>query len=132
MKTAATPVTNTAVGIAFLLDMCLVLVFSVLGRQAHAEALTLAGTFETAWPFLAGLALGWALLMMWKRPLSIVWSLALVAITVGAGMLLRLLTDQGTATAFILVATGMTLLFLVGWRLVVAGIRMLNREPRND
>lgn len=39
--------------------------------------------------------------------------------TLVVGMLLRAVTGQGTATAFIIVATIFLGLFLVGWRVVV-------------
>ncbi|MFC6235738.1 DUF3054 domain-containing protein, partial [Leucobacter soli] len=53
---------------AAALDAALVLAFSVLGRRSHAEALTIAGIWETAWPFLAGLAISWLAALVWRRP----------------------------------------------------------------
>jgi hypothetical protein len=39
--------------------------------------------------------------------------------TVAVGMVLRVVSGQGTAFAFVLVALGFLGLFLLGWRLVV-------------
>lgn len=35
-------------------DIVCVVVFCTVGRRSHAEGLSVAGTAETAWPFLAG------------------------------------------------------------------------------
>lgn len=59
-----------------LVDIVLVLAFSAFGRRSHDEGLDLTGVLTTAWPFLAGLALGWivndALYKNKSRPLSVV------------------------------------------------------------
>ena len=44
-------------------------------------------------------------------------------VTVAGGMLLRALSEQGTAVPFIIVATLTLLALLVGWRLVAALVR---------
>ncbi len=101
-----------------LLDVCCVLVFVIIGRASHAKGETLAGIASTAWPFLAGLAAGWAASRAWRRPLALrpagltVWLL-----TVALGMVLRVVSGQGTAVAFIIVALSFLGLFLLGWRL---------------
>ncbi|MFG6401146.1 DUF3054 domain-containing protein [Microbacterium sp. P04] len=103
---------------AFVLDAGLVVAFAVIGRASHDDDLW-AGLGQTAWPFLVGLVIGWALTRGWKAPAAVgrtgigVW-----LATVGGGMLLRVLSGQGTALAFIIVATLSLLVLLVGWRLV--------------
>ena len=42
----------------------------------------------------------------------------IVLVTVALGMVLRVVSGQGTAVAFILVALSFFTLFLVGWRMV--------------
>ena len=56
---------------AVLLDIACVLVFVVIGRASHTQGEALAGIASTAWPFLAGLAIGWGLSRAWRRPLAI-------------------------------------------------------------
>ena len=105
--------------LAILLDVVCVLVFVISGRSAHAEAFALAGLARTAWPFLAGLACGELASLRWRSPLSL-WpsGVVIVAVTVAVGMILRLVSGQGIAAAFVVVATVFLGLFLLGWRLL--------------
>ena len=110
----------------------LVLVFALSGRTSHAEALDPAGLWGTAWPFLAGAAIGWLAIRAWRAPLA-VWPTGVViwVSSVLLGMLLRALTGQGTAVAFIIVATVTLGLLLVGWRAIASFVaRMRSRNPR--
>lgn len=105
-------------------DIVCVLVFCTLGRRSHAEGLTLAGIADTAWPFLSGTVLGWLISRGWRAPTAvaptgvIVWVATLVV-----GMLLRKASSQGVATSFIIVASLVTALLLLGWRGIAALIR---------
>lgn len=102
-----------------LLDAALIVVFAAVGRGSHAREATLLGPLETAWPFLAGLALSWLLTLAWRRPAAILRTGVPVWIgTVGFGMLFRALTGQGTAIPFVIVATLTVGAFLLGWRLI--------------
>ena len=104
---------------AALADAGCVLLFVVIGRANHDKGETLAGVASTAWPFLAGLALGWFAARAWRRPRAVVPAGLLAWIgTVAFGNLLRVWGGQGTAFAFILVALAFLGLFLLGWRLV--------------
>lgn len=116
--------------LAFVADAALVLAFAALGRSEHAREATLAGLFETAWPFLAGLAISWGVALVWRRPAAPLRSGVPVWVgTVALGMLLRALTGQGTALPFVLVATGTLGLFFLGWRAISALItRVRNRK----
>jgi hypothetical protein len=101
-----------------LLDACCVLVFVIIGRASHAKGESLAGIASTAWPFLAGLAVGWLATRAWRNPGAIVPAgLGAWLGTVAAGMALRVISGQGTAFAFICVALAFLGLFLLGWRL---------------
>ncbi|MEU1971008.1 DUF3054 domain-containing protein [Microbacterium sp. NPDC019599] len=109
---------------AFALDVVLVVVFAVIGRASHDEDLTVAGAAQTAWPFLVGLVLGWLLTRAWRAPLAILpTGIGVWLLTVAAGMLLRGVTGQGVALAFVIVASIVLLVFLVGWRVIAALIR---------
>jgi hypothetical protein len=103
-----------------LLDCCGVLAFVIIGRHAHNHGDALGGVWHTAWPFLAGLAIGVLAVRGWRRPLAIVPAgLGSWLGAAGAGMAIRVLAGQGTAAAFIAVALGFLALFLFGWRLAV-------------
>lgn len=132
--TAAAPgrARSTTALLALAVDAALVVLFAGAGRSEHAREATAAGLFATAWPFLAGLALAWAVALVWRRPLGVLR--AGVPVWIGAvaiGMLLRLATGQGIAPAFITVATLVLGALLVGWRLVAALVRRLTRRSRD-
>jgi hypothetical protein len=89
-----------------VVDLLLVGVFAVIGRLSHYGTLTAGGWWTTAWPFLVGTLLAWTALALTRRPPAaissgvVVWLGALVG-----GMVLRQASGQGTATAFVVVAT---------------------------
>ncbi|MDX5311081.1 MAG: DUF3054 domain-containing protein, partial [Rhodococcus sp. (in: high G+C Gram-positive bacteria)] len=101
----------------------LVIVFAALGRASHDEGVDLVGLASTAWPFLAGLTAGWiATAALYKEkfdPWLVVPTGVLAWLsTVVVGMLLRVVTGQGTAGSFIVVASIVLAVFLLGWRLL--------------
>lgn len=83
------------------LDVALVMLFAALGRNAHSLQAT--GLLETAWPFLAGLVLGWVAWRVGREPWSLIRGVALWLTTVAVGMALRAFTGEGTAPSFVLV-----------------------------
>ena len=102
-----------------VLDVACVLVFVIIGRASHTKGESLAGIASTSWPFLAGLGLGWLAARGWRRPLAIrPEGLVIWLATVALGMILRVVSGQGTAVAFIIVALAFLALFLLGWRLL--------------
>jgi hypothetical protein len=103
-------------------------VFCAIGRRSHDEANALAGLATTAWPFLGGLAAGWlanaALYRNKSLPASVVPAGVIIWLsTVVVGMLLRVIGGQGTAFSFIIVATSVLAVFLLGWRAIYAAVR---------
>lgn len=112
---------------AIALDCCGVLAFVIIGRHTHHDGDGAAGVWHTAWPFLAGLAVGLAAGRAWRRPLALVPAgLSAWLGAAAVGMLIRVLAGQGTAAAFIGVAFAFLALFLLGWR-VVARILVTHR-----
>ncbi|AII05908.1 DUF3054 family protein [Rhodococcus wratislaviensis] len=108
---------------ALALDVVLVIVFCAIGRRSHDEANALTGLATTAWPFLTGLAVGWlATVALYRDKFDgfllvptgiVVWLSTLVV-----GMLLRVVSGQGTAFSFVIVAGTVLAVFLLGWRAV--------------
>ena len=108
---------------AALADVVGVLVFCTMGRRSHAEGLTVAGVADTAWPFLAGAAVGWLLIRAWRRPAAVFPTGVFVWVcTVAVGMLLRKATSAGVAFSFVVVASAATAVLLLGWRVVAAAV----------
>ncbi|NYF96615.1 DUF3054 domain-containing protein [Janibacter cremeus] len=112
------PGTRTVVALG--IDVVIIAVFTLLGRRTHDEALDPAGWWHTAWPFLVGLVLGWALVVVIRRtwPLRWVDGVPVWLATLVTGMLLRAASGQGTAAPFVVVATLFLAATLIGWRLV--------------
>ncbi|WP_438352715.1 DUF3054 domain-containing protein [Microbacterium sp. CJ88] len=111
---------SRAVAGAALLDLAVVVAFAATGRASH-DSDVLGGLWMTAWPFLVGLVGGWLIARAWRRPLTVIRTgIPVWLSTVVIGMLLRAVSGQGTAVAFIVVATLTLGLLLIGWRSVVA------------
>jgi hypothetical protein len=103
--------------LAAVLDVVAVVAFVLAGRRTHAGGVDVAGTAQTAWPFLVALGVGWLVSRAWRRPTALlrtgvpVWLITLVG-----GLALRRATGGGTAAAFVIVATVVLAALLLGWR----------------
>ena len=110
--------------IALLADIVCVIVFCTIGRRSHAEGSTVAGIAQTAWPFLAGTGVGWLLIRGWRQPFTVIPTGVVVWVcTVVVGMLLRKATSAGVQASFVVVASIVTAVLLLGWRVVAALFR---------
>lgn len=104
---------------AVLVDGGCVALFCSVGRRSHDEGVTLTGVFETAWPFLTGMVIGWLLCRGWRYPNAVVpTGVTAWLSTVVVGMVLRSATSQGIAVSFIVVTMLATGLLLLGWRAI--------------
>ncbi|MEO5780424.1 MULTISPECIES: DUF3054 domain-containing protein [Arthrobacter] len=111
---------NTA--FAGVSDALMILLFAGIGRDAHARGDIITGIFATAWPFLAGAAVSWLAVRVWRNSFSL-WP-AGVAVwlgTVAIGMLLRAAAGQTVVLPFVIVALLSLGFLLLGWRLAAAG-----------
>lgn len=110
--------------LAPLLDLVIVLVFAATGRRNHGESGALEGIATTAWPFLVGALVGWALVLVTRRSLPagrLLSSGVMVWLsTVVVGMALRHLTDRGTAWSFVMVTLVFNGALMLGWRAVMS------------
>ncbi len=129
--------TRTWGWLAAVIDVVLIVVFALIGRSSHGEGNTALGVWTTAYPFLAGWAIAYVTSGAWSRPLRF-WPTGVVAwiLTVFVGMAIRVATGQGDVDgnplpiSFVIVATIVLGVFLLGWRAVVRGILRL-RAPRS-
>ncbi|MGV9663354.1 DUF3054 domain-containing protein [Nocardia niigatensis] len=121
--------------VPFVVDVALVIVFCAIGRRSHDESIG-AGLLRTFWPFGTGLLLGWvitAAVAAGREGLSAarrfdgraVWPTGVIVwlSTLAAGMLLRVVSGQGIAFSFVLVAATFLALFLIGWRAAAQVLR---------
>lgn len=109
-------------------DVVGVLVFCAVGRRSHDEGVNVTGIAVTAWPFLTGTVVGWLVSRGWRRPTALAPTGVVVWLcTVAIGMLLRKATSAGVAASFVVVATTVTALLLLGWR-VAAGLTLRRRS----
>jgi hypothetical protein len=121
--------TRTWGWLAAVIDVVLITVFALIGRVSHAEGLTPVSLWITAYPFLAGWAIAYVTSGAWARPLAL-WPTGGVAwiLTIFVGMAIRVTSGQGVVDgnplpiSFVIVATIVVGLFLMGWRAIVGPI----------
>ncbi|CAB4551625.1 unannotated protein [freshwater metagenome] len=100
-------------------DAASIVIFVAIGRKNHDEGEAASGIFRVAAPFLLALLAGWVIARAWKEPLSQKSGVLISLTTIVLGMVLRkIVFDDGTATAFIIVATVFLGTFFNGWRLL--------------
>jgi peptidoglycan/LPS O-acetylase OafA/YrhL len=109
---------------AIAVDVICILIFAIVGRSSHQEATDLVGVAHTAWPFLAGCLLGTLVGRTWRRPYALASGVAVWLGTVIGGMTLRVLTGAGVQLSFVVVASIVLALFILGWR---AGLQLIQR-----
>jgi len=102
-----------------VVDSAVVLVFVAIGRSTHHHGSTIAGLASTTWPFAVGLALGWLIVgVQHRNGASLKSGVVIWLATVAVGMVLRVVSGQGTALAFIIVALGFLGILMLGLRLL--------------
>ena len=106
--------------IRIALDLILVVAFAIIGRASHGEALTIGGIIVTGWPFLVSCLVGSVIAAVLLRLPWLPEGLVVWLITVVLGMFLRAITGGGMAVGFLIVATVVLALLLVGWRVLAA------------
>jgi len=100
-----------------VVDVLCIVIFVAIGRKNHDEGEAAAGIFRVAAPFLIAAVAGWLATRAWKRPLELRTGAIVWVTTIVLGMILRnFVFNDGTATAFIIVATVFLCTFLNGWR----------------
>lgn len=126
MTSPATTTRSSRIGtlaLPALADLVAICVFVAIGRRSHDEAGSVTGFLTTLWPFLVGAAVGWCVTAAATKrrfaPSALVPAgVAIWVSTVIVGMLARVVSGQGTATSFVIVATVATAVLLLGWRAI--------------
>ena len=121
-------VVRMRIWVAALADLVAIGIFAGVGRASHTEPLTAAGVLQTAWPFLAGWALGVLVSRAWRRPEALQVGAVLWVCTVSGGVALRLLTGDTAQLPFVVVASITLAVLLLGWR----GLYALSTRARRS
>ena len=94
--------------IALIVDLILVVLFTIVGHYTHSHNFDPQGLMTTAWPFAAALVLAWLLTAIWDRPISpLATGTGVWAITVLVGLVLRGIDPQ-TAPGVLSILSRMT------------------------
>lgn len=103
----------------FAIDVVLVLLFALSGRQSHEHSLTVLGVLQTAAPFLISLTILTMLSRPWANH-SRLWPTGVLVWlgTVALGLSFRVLFGGTAAVPFIIVATIVLGVFLLGRRVI--------------
>jgi MFS-type transporter involved in bile tolerance (Atg22 family) len=102
-----------------VIDVLCIVIFVAIGRKNHDEGEAAAGIFRVAAPFVIAAVVGWLATQAWQKPLELRTGVIVWLTTIILGMILRrFVFDDGTATAFIVVATVFLCAFLNGWRAI--------------
>ena len=111
-------------GLRFTLDVVCIVIFVIIGRRNHDESTDAVGTLRTATPFLIALLGAWVGAKAWRAPRALATGVVLWIVTVVVGLgVRRFVFGDGTATPFVIVATLVLGLLLVGTRLPRRPIR---------
>ncbi|MDN5805635.1 MAG: DUF3054 domain-containing protein [Brevibacterium sp.] len=114
--------------IALIVDLILVVLFTIIGHYTHSHNFDPQGLLTTAWPFLVGLGVAWLLSAVWDRPIApLATGTAVWAITILVGLVIRGVTGAGgepgqVPVSFMIVATSLNLITLVGWRIIATAV----------
>ena len=101
----------------FAVDLTAIVVFIAIGRRNHDEDPSLTGFLGTLAPFVIALAVTWIVARAWREPISPKSGVTVWVGTVAVGMVLRrFVFDDGTATAFVIVASVFVGALVNGWR----------------
>lgn len=107
--------------LSVLLDLLCVVVFALIGRASHQEALDAAGAARTAAPSWRGRLMGWILILM-RRFSGSLWlqGLTIWVMTLVWGMVIRTVLGGGFQLSFVLVAGAFLAVVMFGWRGIAA------------
>nr|WP_120491620.1 DUF3054 domain-containing protein [Corynebacterium lactis] len=110
---------NTRVS-TFIIDTIAIIIFAVLARLAHntpADPFTFGNIADTFWPFFIGVIIGTVLIAKQANPRAVKAGVVVWVATVVAGLgIWAILHGAVPHWSFILVASVMSAILLLGWR----------------
>lgn len=119
---------GTATTMALAIDAIAVLLFALLGKLFHsADGFSVLGWLGTAWPFLLGLAVAWALLMTGVVRPAPGTGLGILIVTWFIGIVVRSIVTVSVAWGFVLTSLIFLGILLIGWRAVASFVT--RRQP---
>jgi hypothetical protein len=123
---SATAGISTTMAVA--IDAIAVLVFALLGKLFHAsDGFSVLGWLGTAWPFLLGLAVAWALLFTGVLRPAPGSGLGILIVTWFIGVVVRGIVTTSVAWGFVLTSLIFLGILLLGWRTVASFVS--RRQP---
>jgi len=114
--------------LALALDALAVVVFVVIGRRSHDEGSALGGIVAVSAPFLLALGVAWLAggrlrVRLRRSVIDVRFGVYVWAVTVVFGLLARrFVFTRSTAASFVVVASIVLAVFLIGWRAVAAAV----------
>ena len=112
-----------------LADGLAVSAFAAIGRLSHGELTDLAGTWHTAWPFLAGAAVGTVVSRSWRHPGSLSGPRGLGR-HAGRRHAAAGARRRHVAASFVIVAAIVLAVLLLGWRAICHLLTRSRTRPR--
>lgn len=106
---------------ALAVDAIAVLVFALLGKLFHAsDGFSVLGWLGTAWPFLLGLAVAWAVLLTGVLRPAPGSGLGILIVTWFVGIVVRGIVTMSVAWGFVVTSLIFLGILMLGWRTVAS------------
>ena len=112
-----------------VVDAAIIVLFAVIGRDSHGFGSDTSETIRIATPFLIAYAVAVPATKAWRAPLRLSTGFFLAILTLTIGMLLRrIVYDDGTALAFVLVTAIWIIGLMLVWRVAAHGVLRWKRS----
>ncbi|MEJ6549762.1 DUF3054 domain-containing protein [Corynebacterium sp. USCH3] len=112
---------GTSTTMAVVIDAVAVLVFALLGKLFHDTAgFSVLGWIGTAWPFLLGAGVAWALLLTGVVRPAPGTGVGVLIVTWFVGIVVRAIVTMSVAWGFVLTSLIFLGILLIGWRAVAS------------
>lgn len=107
-----------------------VLAFTLVGSLSHngTDGFSIGGWLQTSWPFILGLAVGWALLYTGKLRRAPGTGVLLLGGTWLIGIVVRSLVNMSVAWGFVITSLIFLGIVMIGWRLIAS---LVTRRARS-
>ena len=116
--------------VALVADIVAVLAFTLVGSLSHngTDGFSIGGWLQTSWPFILGLAVGWALLYTGKLRRAPGTGVLLLGGTWLIGIVVRSLVNMSVAWGFVITSLIFLGIVMIGWRLIAS---LVTRRARS-